>query len=125
MKISETQFGLLMWLANCNVLEVCSQLRRFSETLTDEFEKIEPLRQAADTSDWATYTQVMGGVFCKRNEQLLRPFSDLKSNNGELKTSKYGDSFIKQLRGISYVDLPFITRTHNWELSLKKPKRQP
>jgi hypothetical protein len=61
----------------------------------------------------------MGGVFCKRNEQLLRPFYDLKSTNGELKTSKYGDSFIKQLRGISYADLPFITRTHNWELSLK------
>jgi hypothetical protein len=47
MKISETKLGLLVWLSNGNVLEVCSELRRFSETLTDEFEKIEPLRQAA------------------------------------------------------------------------------
>jgi len=102
-------------------ISVWRELRRIKETLTDEFENIEPLRQAADASDWATYTQAMGGVFCKRNEQLLRPFYDLKSTNGELKTSKYGDSFIKQLRGISYADLPYITRTNNWELSKRQP----
>ena len=63
----------------------------------------------------------MGGVFCKRNAQVLRPFYDLKSEQGELKASKYGDSFIKQLRGISYGDLPLITRTHQWELSNRQP----
>jgi hypothetical protein len=102
-------------------VSVWRELRRLNEELIHEFENIEPLRQAADTSDWATYTQAMGGVFCKRKDQLLRPFYDLKSTNGELKTSKYGDSFIKQLRGISYADLPFITRTHNWELTKRQP----
>jgi len=102
-------------------VSVWRELRRLKEKLTDEFEHAEPIRQAADSSDWATYTQAMGGVFCKRNAQLLRPFYDLKSEQGELKASKYGDSFIKQLRGISYGDLPFITRTHQWELSNRQP----
>ena len=102
-------------------VSVWRELRRLKEKLTDEFEFAEPIRQAADSSDWATYTQAMGGVFCKRNAQVLRPFYDLKSEQGELKASKYGDSFIKQLRGISYGDLPLITRTHQWELSNRQP----
>jgi len=48
----------------------------------------------------------MGGVFCKRKEQLSRPFYDLKSKDGELITNKHRDSFIKSVRSISYGDLP-------------------
>jgi len=62
-------------------------------------------------------TQAMGSVFCKRKEQLLSPFYDLKSKDGELITNKHRDSFIKSVRGISYGDLPFITHKHHREIS--------
>jgi hypothetical protein len=42
---------------------------------------VEEIRQAANESNWNKYTDLMGGVFCKRTEQLIRPLYVQKRNN--------------------------------------------
>ncbi|MCH1924536.1 replication endonuclease [Shewanella sp. C32] len=49
------------------------ELRRIKAISENGLEWIEEIRQAADQSDWQRYTELMGGVFCKRDEQTIRP----------------------------------------------------
>lgn len=49
------------------------ELRRLKAISENGLEWIEEIRQAADQSDWQRYTELMGGVFCKRDEQTIRP----------------------------------------------------
>ncbi|QUN06823.1 replication endonuclease [Shewanella yunxiaonensis] len=49
------------------------ELRRLKAIPENGPELIEQLRKAADQSDWQLYTELMGGVFCKRKEQTARP----------------------------------------------------
>ncbi|MGI2125082.1 replication endonuclease [Shewanella oncorhynchi] len=49
------------------------ELRRLDAIKDPSLNWIEAIRQAADSSNWALYTQLMGGVFCKRVEQTIRP----------------------------------------------------
>ena len=49
------------------------ELRRLDAIKDPTLNWIEAIRQAADSSNWALYTQLMGGVFCKRVEQTIRP----------------------------------------------------
>ncbi len=48
-------------------------MRRLSEDkeLPEEFENI---RKAADESNWCKFNELMGGFFCKRKDQKVRPF---------------------------------------------------
>lgn len=99
-------------------ITVWRELRRLKEQLTLS-ENAEEARMAADGSEYGEFTQIMGGVFCKRSEQLLRPFYDVTfdQNTGELKESRYGDSFIKKLRGIKLGETEIITRVHQWTVA--------
>lgn len=38
-----------------------------------ELDWIEEIRQLASDGNWQDYTQQMGGVFCKREDQIIRP----------------------------------------------------
>lgn len=49
------------------------ELRRLDAIKDPSLDWIEAIRQAADSSNWTLYTQLMGGVFCKRVEQTIRP----------------------------------------------------
>lgn len=49
------------------------ELRRLDAIKDPSLDWIEAIRKAADSSNWALYTQLMGGVFCKRVEQTIRP----------------------------------------------------
>jgi hypothetical protein len=54
------------------------ELRRLSKITDESLEWVEEIRQAADDSDWGRYTELMGGVFCKRDDQLIRPLYEHK-----------------------------------------------
>ena len=56
------------------------ELRRLDAIKDPSLDWIEAIRQAADSSNWALYTQLMGGVFCKRIEQTIRPLYKNQTN---------------------------------------------
>ncbi|MCU8072473.1 hypothetical protein [Shewanella sp. SM32] len=56
------------------------ELRRLDAIKDPSLDWIEAIRQAADSSNWALYTQLMGGVFCKRVEQTIRPLYKTQTN---------------------------------------------
>ncbi|NVJ45535.1 MAG: replication endonuclease [Cytophagia bacterium] len=93
------------------------ELRRLSKE-SELPEEVEAIRHAADESDWCKFNQLMGGFFCKRKEQTLRPHYSFKfdASTGEVKESKYGDSFIERLVGLKYKAQTFITRLHQWSV---------
>lgn len=49
------------------------ELRHLDAIKNPPLDWIEAIRKAADSSNWALYTQLMGGVFCKRVDQTIRP----------------------------------------------------
>ena len=64
------------------------ELRRLPPQTDQSLDEFEAIRQAADNSDWNEYTTLMGGVFCKRDDQLIRPLYQNKmvkaiSNRGQ------------------------------------------
>ncbi|MBW3531026.1 replication endonuclease [Shewanella sp. NKUCC06_TVS] len=63
------------------------ELRRLDAIKDPSFDWIEAIRQAADNSNWALYTQLMGGVFCKRVEQTIRPLYQTKTNALQARTT--------------------------------------
>ncbi|WP_420787788.1 replication endonuclease [Shewanella chilikensis] len=52
---------------------VWRELRRMEAIQAAELDWIESIRQCVDQGDWQGYTEQMGGVFCKRQEQVIRP----------------------------------------------------
>lgn len=91
------------------------ELRRLtSESNHDE--QFEQVRIAADKSDWKTYTQLMGGVFCKRKDLLIRPYYQLEADQqtGLIKTSWFDNVIVLKLKGIVYEGQAIITRLHQW-----------
>lgn len=57
------------------------ELRRLSAIKDESLDWVETVRQAADESNWSKYTELMGGVFCKREDQLIRPLYQLKKQS--------------------------------------------
>ena len=49
------------------------ELRRLDKITDPDLISMEPIRKAADESNWSRYTELMGDVFCKRVDQLIRP----------------------------------------------------
>ncbi|MGI2103741.1 replication endonuclease [Shewanella frigidimarina] len=111
------------------------ELRRLGKITDQSLEWVEDIRQAADDSDWSRYTELMGGVFCKRDEQLIRTLYQHKkqslvqptedslnqhqddSNSSIYKTNRYGDELITQVKGIIALGFEIVTRVHEWTLS--------
>ncbi|WP_299791431.1 replication endonuclease [uncultured Shewanella sp.] len=49
------------------------ELRRLEKITDQSLDWVETIRKAADESNWSRYTELMGGVFCKRSDQPIRP----------------------------------------------------
>jgi len=81
-------------------------------------DEVEAIREAADCGDWCLFNERMGGFFCKRNEQLLRPYYSYKLDvsTGEIKESRFGDSFVERLLGVKYKAQNIVTRLHEWSV---------
>lgn len=78
------------------------------------------IHQAADTSNWKSFVTLMGGVFCKRKEQTIRPHYDIEIDNetGLITTDYYDNFIVTKLKGICYLGKAIITRLHQWRLEL-------
>ncbi|WP_351124727.1 replication endonuclease [Shewanella sp. T24-MNA-CIBAN-0130] len=72
------------------------ELRRLSKITDESLEWVEQIRQAADDSDWSRYTELMGGVFCKRDDQVIRLLYQYKKlSDIQLSHQKFGNSHEK------------------------------
>jgi hypothetical protein len=107
-------------------LTVWRELRRFRKPVDEnhvyEDESFTELHKAADSGDWATYTKLMGGVFCIRKSQAIRPYYEMEVNKttGLIKTSWFDGLITKKLKGILHKGKEIITRIHTWQISVVK-----
>lgn len=77
---------------------------------------LQQLIQAADDSDWALYTELMGGADCPREQRPARPFMLLKEG-----MNKYAEE-IKVIKGIWFGPSTIATRLHDWVIkAIKEP----
>lgn len=109
-------------LGGCSVT-VWRELRRL-KSLLGEGELAEKITNAADNSDWKTFTQLMGGVFCKRKEQAFQPHYELSfdTDTGVVKTSQYCESeLVRALKGVAIAGRAIITRLHEWRIAFQVP----
>lgn len=105
-------------LGGCSVT-VWRELRRL-KTMMNESKLVTEIHTAADKGCWKTFTDLMGGVFCKRTEQAIAPHYELAVDTatGVVKTSMYSEEeLLKVLKGISSGGKTIITRTNEWHLS--------
>ena len=65
---------------------VWRELRRLKQLL-GEHDHFTDIHKAADSGAWAEFVKLMGGVFCKRNEQAIHPLykEQFATDTGELK----------------------------------------
>lgn len=96
---------------------VWRELRRLTKLLglNDSFKEI---HSAADNGNWKAFVTLMGGVFCKRDEQAIRPLYIEKVNkdSGEIKQSWFDGVITLALKGVRYMYQEIITRGHEWRL---------
>ena len=96
---------------------VWRELRRL-KALCNKTELFSDIFEAADKGKWADFVKLMGGVFCKRNEQAIRPLykEKLDTETGELKQSYFDEVVSISLRGIKLGEKEVITRVQEWRL---------
>ena len=96
---------------------VWRELRRL-KTLCNDNKTFTDIFEAADNGKWAEFVKLMGGVFCKRNDQAIRPLykEKLDTETGELKQSYFDGVVSISLRGIKLGEKEVITRVHEWRL---------
>lgn len=99
----------------CSVT-VWRELRRRTEPLEDwEPEQAEALRKAADDGDWATFVELMGGAFVRRDEQTLRALHVVADKPGI-----YGDE-VRRILGLVMrgAAREIRTRFHEWRVVMR------
>lgn len=105
---------------------VWREMRRI-RNLVDENPEFSEIHKAADSGDWATYTKLMGGVFCIRKSQKVRPYyeTELNQETGELKQSWFDGELVKKLKGVAHLGREIITRVHRWRMEWAAPVHSP
>lgn len=94
---------------------VWREMRRLKKFLIKDQKFINTLK-AADEGKWAEFVKLMGGVFCKRKDQLVKPFYDIEFNlqTGLIKSSWFDGIPTLKLKGILFKGEEFVTRIHEW-----------
>ena len=75
--------------------------------------------KAADKGDWKRFTEMMGGVFSLRKEQVCKPYYALSFDltTGVIKSSLYDENeMVRVLKGVMIAGREIITRTFQWRL---------
>jgi hypothetical protein len=90
---------------------VWRELRRLEPEGVDQ-DFLSEVTKAADESNWAEYTQLMGGAICPRKDRPLRPMMLPQKEEG-----RYGE-IIKRLKGLWYGPMAITTRVHEWTVRL-------
>ncbi|EIW88000.1 replication protein A [Alishewanella agri BL06] len=80
------------------------------------------IHKAADSSNWKSFVTLMGGVFCTRKEQTIRPHYDIEidTETGQISTDYYDGFITIKLKGICYLGQAIITRLHQWRLEFDR-----
>ncbi|WP_420935158.1 replication endonuclease [Alteromonas sp. A081] len=96
---------------------VWRELRRLKQLLGEHDHFID-IHKAADSGAWAEFVKLMGGVFCKRNEQAIRPLykEQFATDTGELKQSYFDGIVTVSLKGVKLGEKEVITRIHEWRI---------
>ena len=90
---------------------VYRELRRL-EPQEDQDDEFENIRKPADASDWAEFTQQMGGAICHRKDRPIMPLmAERKSLN------LYGE-IVLAVKGLRYGAAEIVTRVHTWVVSM-------
>lgn len=68
----------------------------------------------AEQGYWKLFAHVIGGVFCERKHQLLRPFYGLGFNQqtGLIKTSVFDGLITNKSKGILHIEQAIIIRLY-------------
>lgn len=76
------------------------------------------IHDAADKGVWAEFVTLMGGVFCKRDDQPIRPLykERVDTETGELKQTYFYEAISITLRGVKIGEKEVITRIHEWRI---------
>ena len=100
---------------------VWRELRRLRQ-LEQQDITLTAIHQAADSSNWKSFVTLMGGVFCKRKEQIIRPHYDIEidTQTGQIGTDYYDGFITTKLKGICYLGQAIITRLHQWRLEISQ-----
>lgn len=100
-------------------MTVWRELRRLSE----QDGLLEQVREAADSGDWASFVEAMGGPNISRNSQLVRPAyalsEKLDRSTGEITKvthTEYGDEARERVIGVLITGITVLSRTHFWEI---------
>lgn len=104
-------------LGGCSVT-VWRELRRLKDTM-GLGDLAKEIVAAADTGNWKEFIKKMGGVFCKRKEQVFKPHYELsiEKSTGCVKTSLYCDNeLVRALKGVATAGREFITRIYEWRI---------
>lgn len=104
----------------------CAHVRRWRLLRPENFtleapEYVEAVARAADASDWAAYSIVMGGVMCKRKDMRLRVarWEQFDPETGETTcpVNEYGDRLEGNTMGLVCDGARYFkTRAHTWEI---------
>ena len=106
-------------------VSVWRELRRLKNKLfskNDDYDNndsvIEQARQAADNSDWQSYTIVMGGIYVKAKGRPIKLHyeCDINQNTGEYSQSYYDGEMLVRPKGLWFAGQIFITRLFTWRL---------
>ncbi|WP_117235758.1 replication endonuclease [Vibrio maerlii] len=106
-------------LGGCSVT-VWRELRRLKEV--QNLPKLaKDIIAAADIGNWKDFTQMMGGVFSTRKEQVFKPLYafSFDRDTGAIKTSLYcARELVRTLKGITAYGQDIISRVHQWCIDL-------
>lgn len=81
-------------------------------------EGLKKIHTAADSGSWSEFVTLMGGVFCKRDEQAVRPLylEKVDETSGEIKQSYFDGVITHALKGVRYGEQEIITRVREWRI---------
>ncbi len=102
---------------------VWREIRRLKKIMDDD-EEFKAIFSAADSGDWSGFTQSMGGVFCKRKDQAVRPHYDIEfeKSTGLIRSSFFDSTPIMKLKGVVHKGIEMITRIHRWKVERRFEK---
>ena len=97
---------------------VWRELRRLRDRSVFKDEALTKLHKAADEGNWASYTKLIGEVFCMRKSQAIRPYYEMEVNKitERIKTSWFDGLITQMLKGILHKGEDFITRIYTWQI---------
>ncbi len=93
---------------------VYRELRRLRDASSGDLERF---RQAADSGDWAEFTQLMGGPTARRSARPIRI-----ARQPEMPPSRYGDYAARRTIGLMHGNVLFPTRFKQWRVRKRKDK---